>query len=155
MSFRIHALPAEPFAPLFALSDAELTARGIRRVTATSEPGFPCRVSLEDARIGEELLLLNHAHLEGDTPYAARHAIFVRRGVARARPAMGEVPPVLRHRLLSVRAYDGARMMVEADVVDGVELAERLDAMLAGAAVEMVHIHNAKQGCFAAMATRD
>ena len=31
-SFRISALPLAPFKPLFALSDAELEARGMRRV---------------------------------------------------------------------------------------------------------------------------
>ena len=60
--FRIHALPAARFAPLFALSDDELAARDIRRVVADQAASFPCRVSLLDAEPGERLLLLPHEH---------------------------------------------------------------------------------------------
>jgi len=36
----------------------EIGARGARRVIADSTPGYPCRVSLADAAVGDELLLL-------------------------------------------------------------------------------------------------
>lgn len=49
MSFRITGLDPSPFAPLFALSDAELAARGMRRRFADEPVGFPCRVSLDAA----------------------------------------------------------------------------------------------------------
>src|SRR3546814_6946529 len=58
MTYAITGLSPEPFAPLFEMSDAELAARGARRVTADADRGFPCRISLEDARAGEELILL-------------------------------------------------------------------------------------------------
>jgi len=45
MSFRISGLSPSTFAPLFALSDAELTARRARRMVADRKPGFP-----QDAR---------------------------------------------------------------------------------------------------------
>jgi hypothetical protein len=45
-SFQIVGLPAAPFAPLFSLSDAELSEIHAQRVVATSKPGYPCRVSL-------------------------------------------------------------------------------------------------------------
>ena len=61
-SFQLVGLPFEPFSPLFALSDAELLARNVRRVFATTKPGYPCRVSLADAEIGDELLLLAFEH---------------------------------------------------------------------------------------------
>mgnify|MGYP001801393802 CR=1 FL=1 len=70
MPFQIHALPRQPFAALFALSDSELRDRNMRRVTADTHPGFPCRVSLADADPGEELILLNHQHLDAASPYA-------------------------------------------------------------------------------------
>ncbi|HTU62781.1 MAG TPA: DUF1203 domain-containing protein, partial [Polyangiales bacterium] len=77
MSFRISGLPAQPFAALFALSDQELAARDIIRMTVDRQPGFPCRVSLEDADPGESVLLLNYEHLPVASPYRSRHAIFV------------------------------------------------------------------------------
>ena len=58
MSFRITGLPAETFAPLFYLSDAELAAHGaVRKIADGRMPGYPCRVSLTDSQAGDELLL--------------------------------------------------------------------------------------------------
>jgi len=49
-SFRILGLPAEPFAPFFTMSDAELAAQGaVRRIANDRVPGYPCRVSLTDS----------------------------------------------------------------------------------------------------------
>ncbi len=154
MTFQIHPLPRAQFAPLFALSVADLALRHIRRVTADTCPGFPCRVSLEDATPGEDVLLLNHQHLDGPGPYAASHAIYVRTTAPEARIAPGIVPHVLASRLLSVRAFDADQMMMTADVVAGTDLAPALDAMFADPRNAFVHIHNAKQGCYAARATR-
>lgn len=154
MTFRITALDYAPFAPLFTLSDAELASRGARRVVADTSTGFPCRVSLEDAAVGETLILANHRHLDGDTPYAASHAVFVRAGARPATPVPGEIPAVLRRRLLSVRAYDADRMMIDADVVPGESVAPALAALFARPETAFVHIHNARPGCFAAAAVR-
>jgi Protein of unknown function (DUF1203) len=154
MTFQIHALPYAPFGHLFALPDDALQSRGIRRIFADADPGFPCRVSLQDAAQGEELLLLNYAHLQGTTPYAASHAIYVRKGAAQAQPLPDTVPEVLARRFLSVRAFDAHNLMVTADVTNGTSLAALLDDLFATSEVDFVHVHNAKQGCFAARATR-
>lgn len=91
--FRLSALDAALFAPLFALDDAGLAARRIARRTVDADHGTPCRVSLEDARAGEQVLLLPWRHHAVDSPYRASGPIFVRRGVATARPQVDEVPP--------------------------------------------------------------
>ena len=49
MPFVIRGLPPAPFLPLFALDDAALAARNIRRIAADADRGFPCRISLQDA----------------------------------------------------------------------------------------------------------
>ena len=79
-TFRLVGLPPEPFAPLFDLPDAELARRSIRRVVANANHGFPCRTSLADAAIGEELLLLPYCHQPADSPYHASGPIFLRKG---------------------------------------------------------------------------
>jgi hypothetical protein len=132
MPFQIRALPRALFADLFALDDAALAARHIVRVTADRAPGFPCRVSLQDAAPGESLLLLNFCHLDVATPYRSSHAIYVREGAGAAHPAPGEVPEVLRRRLLSVRAFDAAGMMRDAEVVEGAALEAVIARMFAG-----------------------
>ncbi len=154
VTFQIRALPAAPFQPLFGQPDASLAAHGVVRVTATNSPGFPCRVSLEDAAVGETLLLLNYEHQPAPTPYRASHAIFVREGAIEAAPSPGDIPELLRCRLLSVRAFDATHMMLEADVTEGTVLEAQIARMFANPAVAYLHLHNAKPGCYAARVDR-
>ena len=56
MAYVVTSLPAEPFAPLFAMDVEALAQRGARRVVADAKLGFPCRVSLDDAEPGETLI---------------------------------------------------------------------------------------------------
>lgn len=154
MPFQIHALPVAPFRPLFSLSDAALAERSVRREVVPANPGAPCRVSLTDAAEGEVVYLLNYEHLPADTPYRARHAIYVREGATQAFPPPGEVPEMLRRRLLSVRAISSTGDLVDADVVDGAELEPVIERLIAAADVACLHVHFAKQGCYAARVTR-
>jgi len=124
------------------------------RQVVDHKPGFPCRVSLTDAEIGETVLLLNYEHLPVHSPYRASHAIYVRQGVGTAQLRVDEVPTVLRLRLLSVRAFDERGMMLDADVVQGHALEPVLMAMFAREEVAYVHVHNAKPGCYAARVDR-
>lgn len=154
MTFQIHALPAQDFAHLFDLTDAELAKIRSQRVIADEPHCYPCRVSLSDAQIGEELILTNHAHLSAHSPYDSSHAIFVRKDVATAISKIDDVPDVLARRLLSVRAFDADSLMQHAEVLEGVELAAQLRTYFTNPDIAYVHIHNARQGCYAAKATR-
>ena len=154
MSFQIRGLPASDFAPLFSLPDQELASRGAVRMVVDRNPGFPCRISLRDAAVGETVLLLNFEHLAVASPYRSRHAIFVSRNAAEAQLDLNEIPESLRIRLLSLRAFDEAGMMLDADVVQGLELAAAIHRMLDRDATAYLHVHNAKRGCFAARVDR-
>jgi hypothetical protein len=152
MQFRISGLPAEPFQHLFALDDAALKQHGaVRRVAENS--GYPCRVSLTDAKAGDEVILVNYEHQAADTPYRSRHAVYVRKGERRY-DAVGEIPEQLRKRLLSVRAFDESGMMVDADVIEGRLLEELLGRFFANDAVAYIHLHFARPGCYAARVDR-
>jgi Protein of unknown function (DUF1203) len=154
MHFQITGLPAAAFAPLFALADVELASRAAVRMIADHCPGFPCRVSLREAEPGETVLLVNYEHLSVDSPYRSRHAIFVRENATEATLEVDEVPGVLLTRLLSLRAFDDAGMMIDADVMNGCELAVGINRMLDKHRVQYLHVHNAKRGCFAARVSR-
>jgi hypothetical protein len=154
MAFKITGLPLAGFTALFALQDAQLAARGAIRMVADRRRGFPCRVSLRDADCGERVLLLNFEHLPVATPYRSRHAIFVRENAAEAQLEVNEVPEVLRTRLLSLRAFDHAGMLIDADVMQGSDLAPAIDHMFNLPEVQFLHVHNAKRGCFAARVDR-
>ena len=153
-TFQLSGIDPSPFEPLFALDDAALRAhRAVRRIV-DAEPGFPCRASLEDARVGEEVLLLPFAHLQGATPYRASGPIFVRRGARRQLLAPGVVPPYVTRRLMSLRAYDAGDLMIDATVCEGTDAAAALGRLFEDPAVAFVHLHNAKRGCYSCRADR-
>lgn len=153
MSFRITGLPYASFACLFTLTDEQLAERGAVRKVAASKPGFPCRISLTDAEVGEEVILVHHEHHAVASPFRASHAIYVRKDEQQY-DAVDRIPPMLRSRLLSLRAFDGAGMLVDADVTDGTQLEALIERQLAAAQVEYLHIHFAKPGCYAARVDR-
>jgi len=153
MSFRISGLPAEPFADLFALSDEALAERQAVRVIADSDSGFPCRISLTDAKRGQTLLLVNYEHQPADSPYRSRYAIYVREGEEQF-DRIDEVPDQLRRRLLSVRGFDRRGMLLDADVAQGTELESLIERLFANEAVAYLHVHNARPGCYAARVDR-
>lgn len=153
MPYRFVGLSAAPFQPLFEQSDAALAAQGIRRYRVDEKPGFPCRVSLADADIGEEVLLLSYPYQPHASPYQASGPVFVRRNAVET-TSVSEVPEVLRLRLLSVRAYDAAHLMVDADVCEGGELESLLDRLFAQSDVDYLHIHFARRGCYACRVER-
>lgn len=154
MSFVVTGLAPEPFMPLFGADDAALAAAGAIRFTVDAKPGFPCRISLEDAEPGETVLLLNHEHQAADTPYRARHAIYVREGAAQAARYESEMPPALLSRLLAIRAYDAGGMMIDADIVEGREAIPLIERLLADPRAAYLQAHNARRGCFAARIDR-
>ncbi len=156
MSYIISGISPAPFQHLFALSDVELGAHNIDRHIADEELGYPCRASLMDAAVGEELLLLNFQHLDAASPYQSSGPIFIRRQATEAASFTDCLPPVLGQpqRLFSVRAYDGKHRMVEAEVASGAQLCGQIEQFLAKADVEYLHIHFARRGCFIAKVLR-
>lgn len=154
MNFRITGLPLSQFAPLFSLSDEALAARDAIRVVSDGRSGYPCRVSLQDAQTGESLILLNYEHLAVASPYRSRHAIYVREAATEAGLDVNEVPALFRSRLLSLRAFDDKGMMKDATVAPGTALENVIEEMFANTAVEYVHAHYAKPGCYAARVDR-
>lgn len=152
--FQISALPSDNFRRLYGRSDDELDAAGIVVRVADAKPGYPCRVTLRDAEPGERVLLLNYEHQSAATPFQSRHAIFVIDGAEDVPVARGEVPEQLRSRLLSVRAFSEAGMIVDADVVEGGKAADAFVRLLANPEAAYLHVHFAKYGCYAARVDR-
>jgi len=154
MSFQIHALAATSFQPLFELDDEALIQHRARRVIVDAQPGFPCRVSLTDAAIGESVILVNFQHQPGDSPFQSAHAVIVRDGAEQASPAPDEIPALLTSRLLATRSFNSAHDLLNAEVVEGSSLAETLASLLQEPNADYIHIHNAARGCYLASATR-
>jgi hypothetical protein len=149
MSYRITGLSAEPFLPLYGLSDAALAEHGAQRWAAEPGSGLPDRIEMRDARPGETLLLVNHVHQPAATPYRASHAIFVREGATAAYDRVGEIPDAMRSRVLSLRAFDRAHLMVDAELVDGRDAEAAIERLLGNTQVDYIQAHYATRGCYA------
>jgi len=153
-SFQIVGLSPAPFECLFSLPADELGARGIRRVRAGASPGYPCRISLEDANAGDELLLLPFEHQPANSPYRASGPIYVKVGARQRTMAIGEVPDSVRRRQISLRAYDADDLIVDAEVCDGESVGAQIERLFADPLVRYLHLHNAKRGCYSCLVRR-
>jgi len=153
MSFRIIGLAPEDFAHLHLLGDVELAAQGVERVRIEREHVAPCRVTLEDAAPGEEVLLLSYRHQPAHTPYRQAGPIFVRAG-GTGTDVVDQIPPALARRTLSLRAYDSEGAMIDADLTEGAQAPTLIEKMLANANVAYIHAHYARRGCYAARIER-
>ena len=154
MAFRITRLDPREFTHLAPLTDEALARhRAVRRI-CDANPGFPCRVSLEDAQPGEAVLLLNYEHLPVETPYRSRHAIFVREAARRPYDATNAMAPALAGRLLALRAFDAQGSMVDAEIVEGAHAPGLIGKFFGDARVAYLHAHFARRGCFAARIDR-
>jgi hypothetical protein len=153
MTYRIAGLPRADFIPFFAMSDAELAAHNAVRVTATG-PGFPCRVSLEDASAGEPLILINHTSHDVATPYRSTYAIYVRVGAAEFAPLIDTIPPVFEGRPLGLRGFDAHGMLKNAALALPGQADAKIHDLFADDDIAYIHAHNAAHGCFSARIDR-
>ena len=154
MTYKISGLEPSQFSHLFGLGDEELAVHGVVRMTADKRPSFPCRVTLDDAEVGETLLLVNHVSHDGDNPYRASHAIFVSETATEAAVYENEIPPALDRRILSLRAFNADGMMADAALAQPGEADATIRKLLADEAVDHIDAHNAIRGCFAARVER-
>jgi hypothetical protein len=154
MTYRIRGLEPGQFTEYFAMGDRALDAVLARRVVASPDGRFPCRVSLDDAAPGEELVLVNFTNHAVATPYRNTFAIFVRKDAQVAADFIDALPPVLRGRPIALRGYavDGSLDRAELALKDDVDAMVR--DLLADPAVAYIDAHNAKHGCFAARIER-
>ncbi len=153
-NFRIVGLPLAQFQPLFSLADNELAQKGARRLMVDAEPGFPCRVSLQDAEISERVILVPFVHHDVESPYRASGAIFVREAAKEIELAQGEIPEVVTSRVMSVRAYSDKGMMVNVAVTPGKELKSQIEKFFNDAEISYLHLHNAGAGCYSCRVER-
>ena len=154
MTYSIQGLDPAPFAPLFALSEAELAARGAMRVTANASRGYPCRVSLADASEGEELILLHHTSHDVETPYRSAYAIYVRRTATQAGPFVDAVPPVFFGRPLGLRGFGRDGLLKDARLALPDQADRAICDLFVNPEVAYIDAHNAAHGCFSARIER-
>ncbi len=154
VNFQFVALGKSEFESYLELTDEELSQRNARWMIADANPGYPCRVSLKNAEIGERVLAISYCFQNTDSPYRASGPIFVREMAETAKPPVNEIPEMLVQSLLSVRAYNPENMLVAAEVVEGINLNAVIDSQFSESSVDYLHIHYAKHGCFNSLVCR-
>jgi len=147
VNFKISAIKND-YNYMFNLNKEELITKGAIKVTADEYPGFPCRVSLEDAKIGEEVILFPFQHHQTSSPYQSIGPIFIRKNAKSADLKINEIPKMLLHRLLSLRIYDKKGMMIDAKTIEGKVLKNEIKIIFRNNLVNYIQIHNSGPGCY-------
>lgn len=148
VDYQIVGIDYQPYADYFAMSEAELKTHNAYLFVSDKCPDNPCRVSLEDAEIGETVLAIHYEHYAIEGPYRSAGPIFIREHAQPATVEPNVIPTFLRHRLLSVRGYNRNHIMIEADATRGDELEDVLRKQFSNSEVDVIHVHNAGPGCF-------
>ena len=119
----------------------------------TADGPRPCRISLTDAKPGDELILVNYEHHSVDSPYRMRFAIYVRQG-EETFDEVDSVPEQLRKRTLAVRSFDADAMMVGWELAEGAQLEDTIARLFSDPRAAYLHVHFAAPGCYAARIER-
>jgi Protein of unknown function (DUF1203) len=154
MNYRIRGLQRDLFAAYFDMDDVALAEHGALRVTAGASKGWPCRITLEDAKAGEQLILLNHVSHDVATPYRSTYAIYVRENAEVPADYVDETPPVFEGRPMAFRAFDADGMLRDAALALPGQADAKIRGLFDNADIAYIHAHNAAHGCFAATVER-
>lgn len=122
----------------------------LKRMVATPEGGFPCRVCLRLAHPGEAVLLGSYDLPKPLGTYWTPSPIFLHAEPCTPYQGAGEVAEIVRRNaLVSVRAYDGEGMCLYdlGQVAEGAAVEAPLARALADARTSFVNIHTARPGC--------
>jgi len=110
----------------------------------------PCRHCLSEAEVGAPVLLGSYHFGKPHGVYWTPSPIFVHDEPCERFDQPDFVPDIVRHRLVSVRAYDADDMCLYdlGDVSEGTEVERLLDRALTDTRTDYVNIHTARPGCF-------
>lgn len=147
VNFNISAIENK-YNHLFDLSEEDLLVKGAVIMIVDEKPGFPCRVSLEDAEIGEEIVLFPFQHHKTNSPYQSAGPVFVRKNAERASLKVNEIPKMLLHRLLSLRVYDEKGIMIAAKTIEGGILKNEIEVIFNNKSANYIQVHNSSPGCY-------
>ncbi|MDJ0643434.1 MAG: DUF1203 domain-containing protein [Erythrobacter sp.] len=153
MTYRIRGLDPEQFAHLFGAGEAERASHLARREIAV-DGRYPCRVSLEDAERGEELLLTHFTNHTVDSPYRNAFAIYVRKSADQAAEFVDTLPPILRARPIALRCYDRDGNLHRAAISLSDDVDTLVRSLFDDPDIAYIDAHNAMHGCFAARIER-
>jgi hypothetical protein len=146
-NFKISAIDNN-YNELFNQTESELADKNIIKLIVDKKPGYPCRVTLEDAEIGEEVLLFPFEYHKTKSPYKASGPIFIRKSATKPALEINEIPEMLFQRSQTLRAYDKNGMMIHAISPNSSELKNGIKILFQNSKVNYIQIHNTNPGCY-------
>lgn len=155
MAYIVRGLDSARFVALFDAPPATLAANLAEWREVATDSGHPCRVTLEEAQVGERVLLINHTSLDKATPFRTSHAIYVREGARQAAAFEDRLPEMFMQRTLGLRGFSADGYLHDGTLAAPGEAHEAIGSLLAQSEVAYVDIHAAAYGCFLARAERN
>ncbi len=147
INFKISAID-NTYNSLFKRTTEELAKKNMVKMRVNSNPGFPCRVSLEDALIGEEVLLLPFEYHKTTSPYKASCPVFIRKNAVKANLAVNEIPTMLFKRQQTLRVYDTNGMMIAAKSSRTDDIRKEIETLFMNPKASYIQVHNTNPGCY-------
>ena len=147
-AFQILGIQPSEVQALLNLDATALKKQGISKIVVDEKPGYPCRISLQDAEIGEGILCFPYEHHSVNSPYRSSGPVFIRMQAPAAVLAKNEIPLMLRHRLLSLRVYNHEAMMIDAHTLEGKHLEKVIQDIFSNVESAYIQVHNAGPGCY-------
>jgi hypothetical protein len=148
-AFRCIAIETET-AERFRRTGCDDAGNTLRRVTAQSGGGYPCRHCLRLAVPGEEMLLGSYHLPRPKGIYWTPSPIFLHAEACARFEAESEIAPTVRaNPLVSVRAYDAQDQCLYdlGQVCSGQDVDAPLERALDDARTAFVSVHTARPGC--------
>ena len=141
--------------PISASEADRLRTLGGQLYVSDEFPGYPCRQCLQDAEIGQQLLLVSFDPFRVDSPYRSAGPIFLHVNSCSPTVSINQMFPIqLTCRQLSVRCFDSQAMMIDAALIQGTELEATLNGFFDSETTSYVDVHNAVRGCWAVRVER-
>jgi hypothetical protein len=120
----------------------------VQKIVVDQSPGYPCRLSLKDAKVGEEVYLFSHRPFEGQNPYCEIGPVFVHAEATQARLAPNEIPDAIKCRPVIVRSYSADETLLSGDPADRENVEQVIEQCLDRDGVDFLHIRAALTGCY-------
>ena len=148
IEFQVSGIQTAEIQDIINYDESSWIRSNIKKVTVDSKPGYPCRWSLEDAEIGEEVLLFTYTHHAVESPYRSSGPVYIRPMAKQAQLKPNQLPLMLHHRLLSLRVYNQKAFMIDARTIEGKVTEETIQDIFRNPEASYIHVHNSGPGCY-------
>jgi hypothetical protein len=114
----------------------------------------PCRVCLQQFRLGEQRILFTYNPFQGLDNYPSPGPVFIHAEPCRPFAAISEWPQELRGLPLTLEAYGPDRWIIARERPGSHAIEDAVDRLMSEPGVRYIHIRNTEAGCFIARLER-